>query len=58
MTRAFELIGYHGIDDHHVTPPVRISSALESVLSPTGRRALPPLTPVPLALYQVTAWTK
>ncbi len=58
MTRAFELIGYHGIDDHHVTPPVRIARALESVLEPAGRRALPPLAPVPLALYQVTAWTK
>lgn len=58
MTRAFELIGYHGIDDHHVSPPVRIQRALSRVLSPVTRRAFPPLSPVPLALYQVTAWTK
>jgi 2-polyprenyl-3-methyl-5-hydroxy-6-metoxy-1,4-benzoquinol methylase len=58
MTKAFELIGYHGIDDHHVSPPIRIGAALRRVLRPVTRRAFPPLSPVPLALYQVTAWTK
>jgi SAM-dependent methyltransferase len=58
MTKAFELIGYHGIDDHHVSQPVRIARSLNRVLRPMGRRAFPPLAPVPLALYQVTAWTK
>lgn len=58
MTKAFELIGYHGIDDHHVTPPVRIARSLNKALRPIGRRAFPLFAPVPLALYQVTAWTK
>jgi len=25
MTRAFDLIGFHGIDNHHVAPPARIA---------------------------------
>ncbi len=56
MTRAFELIGYRGIDDHHVTPPARIASALARVLRPAGRSAFPPFAPVTAALYQCTAW--
>ena len=39
MTRAFELIGYRGIDDHHVSPPARIAAALARVLRPAGRAA-------------------
>ncbi|HVR64574.1 MAG TPA: methyltransferase domain-containing protein [Polyangia bacterium] len=58
MTRAFELIGYHGIDDHHVSPPARISAALGRVLTPVARAAFPPGAPVALALYQCSAWTK
>lgn len=58
MTRAFELIGYHGIDDHHVSPPARISAALRRVLTPKARVAFPPGAPVPAALYQCSAWTK
>jgi SAM-dependent methyltransferase len=58
MTRAFELIGYRGIDDHHVTAPAQISAALARVLSPRRRAAFPPAAPVAAALYQCTAWTK
>jgi hypothetical protein len=56
MTRAFELIGYRGIDDHHVSPPARIAAALARVLRPAGRAAFPPYAPVSAALYQCTAW--
>ncbi len=56
MTRAFELIGYRGIDDHHVSPPARIAAALARVMRPAGRAAFPPRAPVPAALYQCTAW--
>jgi len=57
MTRAFAAIGYDRIDDHHVSPPVRIAGALGAVLKPVQRRAFPPAAPVPAALYQCTAWT-
>jgi SAM-dependent methyltransferase len=57
MTRAFAAIGYDRIDDHHVSPPVRIAAALGAVLTPVRRAAFPPSAPVPAALYQCTAWT-
>lgn len=58
MTRAFALIGFRTIDDHHVSPPARIAAALGEVLTPVGRAAFPPGAPVPAALYQCAAWTK
>jgi SAM-dependent methyltransferase len=58
MTRAFSLIGFKGIDDHHVSPPAQIGAALAAVLKPVARVAFPPAAPVPAALYQCTAWTK
>ena len=58
MTRAFELIGFRGIDDHHVSPPARIAAALGEVLTPVKRVAFPPGAPVEAALYQCTAWKK
>jgi SAM-dependent methyltransferase len=58
MTRAFNMIGFRGIDDHHVSPPARISAALSRVLTPVKRAAFPPLAPVNAALYQCSAWTK
>jgi hypothetical protein len=57
MSRAFDLIGYHGIDNHHVSQPTRISAALARVLQPRARVAFPPKAPVAAALYQCTAWT-
>lgn len=56
MTRAFDLIGFRGIDDHHVSPPARIATALARVLRPLARVAFPPYAPVPAALYQCSAW--
>jgi hypothetical protein len=58
MTRAFNLIGFEGINDHHVSPPARIAAALRRVLKPKARAAFPPAFPVQAALYQCTAWTK
>jgi SAM-dependent methyltransferase len=58
MSRAFSLIGFPGIDDHHVSPPVKIAGALAGALAPVARVAFPPAAPVPAALYQCTAWTK
>jgi SAM-dependent methyltransferase len=57
MTRAFRMIGYSGIDDHHVTTPARISAALARTLRPVQRAAFPPAAPVRAALYQCTAWS-
>jgi hypothetical protein len=56
MTRAFELIGFQGIDDHHVSRPARITTALGRVLRPVARAAFPPRAPVAAALYQCSAW--
>lgn len=58
MTRAFELIGFRGIDDHHVSPPRRIAAALAKVLRPVRRAAFPPAAPVDAALYQCTSWVR
>jgi hypothetical protein len=58
MSRAFSLIGYQGIDNHHVSPPAKIAAALAGALTPLARAAFPPAAPVPAALYQCTAWTK
>lgn len=57
MSRAFEAIGFEGIDAHHVSPPVRIAASLRTVLRPVSRVAFPPFAPVRAALYQCTSWT-
>ena len=57
MTRAFTMIGFNGIDDHHVSPPDKIAAALSRVLTLQRRAAFPPAFPVRAALYQCTAWT-
>ena len=58
MAKAFEAIGYRGIDDDHVSTPSRIEKALERVLLPVARRAFPPMAPTSVALYQCTAWQR
>jgi SAM-dependent methyltransferase len=58
MSRAFSFIGFGRIDDHHVSAPAQITSALSAVLTPRRRAAFPPAAPVRAALYQCTAWTK
>ena len=56
MTKAFQVIGYEGIDEDHVAPPAQIARALSMVLRPGPRVAFPPYAPVKIALYQCTAW--
>jgi SAM-dependent methyltransferase len=58
MTRAFRLIGYPHIEQHHVSAPVKIAAALAHHLRPVDRRAFPPGAPVQAALYQCTSWTR
>jgi len=58
MTKLFRLIGFGTIESHHVTAPATIHAALSRVLRPARRKALPPLAPVPMSLYQCTAWEK
>ena len=58
MTQAFRAIGYSSIDDDHVTTPSQMLTALSRHLRPVKRVPFPPLAPVPLALYQCTAWAK
>jgi len=58
MTGAFATLGFANIDDHHVSPPARISAALSEVLAPVRRVAFPPAAPIRAALYQCSAWTK
>lgn len=58
MSRAFEVIGFQGIDNHHVSAPREISAALARVLKPVTRAAFPPAAPVGAALYQCSAWTR
>ncbi len=58
MTRAFDLIGFKDIADHHVSTPAIIAGALARVLTPERRAAFPPAAPRDLALYQCTSWTK
>lgn len=58
MSQAFVMIGYRGIDAHHVSPPARIGAALSRVLRPVERVAFPPGSPTWAALYQCTAWTR
>jgi SAM-dependent methyltransferase len=58
MTRAFDLIGFRDIADHHVSTPAIIEGALARVLHPVRRAAFPPAAPRGAALYQCTSWTK
>jgi hypothetical protein len=58
MTRAFDVIGFRDITEHHISSPAAISAALGRVLEPVARAAFPPLAPVGGALYQCSSWTK
>lgn len=58
MAKGFRAIGFATIEAHHVTAPATIDAALRTLLKPIGRKAIPPLATVPLALYQCTSWRK
>jgi hypothetical protein len=58
MAGFFRAIGFADIEAHHVTAPVAIDRALRRILRPVARRSIPPLAPIPIALYQCTSWRK
>jgi 2-polyprenyl-3-methyl-5-hydroxy-6-metoxy-1,4-benzoquinol methylase len=58
MSGLFRAIGFGNIEDHHVTAPATIDSALRRVLRRGRRSAVPAFAPVWLALYQCAAWVK
>ena len=58
MTRAFRLVGFREIEEHHVSPPAKISGALARHLRRVSRVAFPPGAPVRAALYQCTSWAR
>ncbi len=58
MAGLFRAIGFHNIEDHHVTAPAAIDRALRRVLRPGRRHAMPAFAPVAMALYQCAAWVK
>lgn len=58
MAFLFRTLGFANIDAHHVAEPRAIDRALRRVLRPMGRKAMPPLAPVGMALYQCTSWRK
>lgn len=58
MAGFFRTIGFRNIEAHHVASPPAIDRALRRVLRPVARKAIPPLAPVPAALYQCAAWVK
>jgi 2-polyprenyl-3-methyl-5-hydroxy-6-metoxy-1,4-benzoquinol methylase len=58
MALLFRTIGFANIDAHHVATPRAVEQALRKVLRPIARKAIPPLAPVALALYQCSSWRK
>lgn len=58
MSRAFDVIGFHGIDNHHVSTPVEIERALRRPLRLVAGSAFPPGAPVRAALYRCTSWRR
>jgi len=57
MTRAFEMIGYRGIDEHHVSPPARIAAALSRVLRPCHASPSTPRARSLAARTNVVRWS-
>jgi 2-polyprenyl-3-methyl-5-hydroxy-6-metoxy-1,4-benzoquinol methylase len=58
MAVLFRTIGFANIGAHHVATPRAVERALRGVLRPVARKAIPPLAPVALALYQCSSWRK
>jgi SAM-dependent methyltransferase len=57
MAACFRSLGFGRIEDHHVTTPARITSALGRRLRPVRRISLPMFAPQSLSLYECTSWT-
>jgi len=57
MATCFRMLGFGSIEDHHVTAPAQITTALAHRLRPVGRVSLPMFAPQSLSLYECTSWT-
>ena len=57
MATCFRTLGFGRIEEHHVTAPAQITSALGRLLQPVGRVSLPLFAPQSLSLYECTSWT-
>jgi 2-polyprenyl-3-methyl-5-hydroxy-6-metoxy-1,4-benzoquinol methylase len=57
MAMCFRTLGFGRIEDHHVTTPARITTALGRRLRPVRRVSLPMFAPQSLSLYECTSWT-
>ena len=57
MATCFRTLGFGRIEEHHVTTPAQITTALGRLLRPVGRVSLPMFAPQSLSLYECTSWT-
>ena len=57
MANCFRVLGFGNIEEHHVTAPAQITTALGKLLRPVDRVSLPLFAPQPLSLYECTSWT-
>jgi SAM-dependent methyltransferase len=58
MATCFRTLGFGRIEEHHVTAPAQITTALGRLLRPVGRVSLPMFAPQSVSLYECTSWTK
>jgi SAM-dependent methyltransferase len=56
MATCFRTLGFGRIEEHHVTTPAQITTALGRLLRPVGRVSLPMFAPQHLSLYECTSW--
>ena len=57
MATCFRTLGFGRIEEHHITTPAQITTALARQLRPVGRVSLPMFAPQSLSLYECTSWT-
>jgi 2-polyprenyl-3-methyl-5-hydroxy-6-metoxy-1,4-benzoquinol methylase len=57
MATCFRMLGFGRIEEHHITTPVQITTALGKLLRPVGRVSMPLFAPQSLSLYECTSWT-
>jgi len=57
MATCFRTLGFGRIEDHHITTPAQITTALGRRMQPVARVSLPAFAPQSLSLYECTSWT-